>query len=131
MFCEQCRKDLGSPIVMEAVAVEAVAVEMGDQIAVAEAVVVAEPVVVAEAAPPRAAAPPAAEPAAPASALPARAKPKLVVVRGQKVGVEFPIYGADMNFIGRADEKPSTSILEEQEPPDRIHSSRACCHPFR
>ena len=45
------------------------------------------------------------------------------VVRGQKLNVEFPIYG-DMNFIGRADEKPVDIDLEDQEPPDRIHSSR-------
>jgi hypothetical protein len=125
LFCEQCREDLGA-VVMEAVAVEAIAVE-GD-VAIAEAVVVAEPIAAVVAAPAPAAAAPAAEapaaaPAAAGPSLPAGAKPKLVVVRGQKLNVEFPIYG-DMNFLGRADEKPVDIDLEEQEPPDRIHSSR-------
>jgi FHA domain len=124
LFCEQCREDLGG-VVMEAVAVEAVAVE-DDVVAVAEAVVVAEPVAAAVVETPAAAAPAPAAAAAPAptgSSVPAGSKPKLVVVRGQKLNVEFPIYG-DMNFLGRADEKPVDIDLEEQEPPDRIHSSR-------
>jgi hypothetical protein len=83
-------------------------------------------------------APPAAAPAAPAAAsaaapaapaapeagqLPPGASPKLVVIRGQKIGVEFPIY-PELNFIGRADEKPVDIDLEDQEPPDRIWCSR-------
>ncbi|MBM4069513.1 MAG: FHA domain-containing protein [Planctomycetes bacterium] len=74
-------------------------------------------------------APPAAPPAAPAAdasppaKLPDGAQPKLVVVRGQKIGVEFPIY-PDLNFIGRADEKPVDIDLEDQEPPDRVWCSR-------
>src|SRR5262249_46973091 len=63
-------------------------------------------------------------PAAPAAApLPAGAQPKLVVLRGQKIGVEYPIY-PEMNFIGRADEKPVDIDLEDQEPPDRVWTSR-------
>jgi pSer/pThr/pTyr-binding forkhead associated (FHA) protein len=46
-----------------------------------------------------------------------------VVIRGQRIGVEFPIY-QDLNFIGRADEKPVDIDLEDQEPPDRIWCSR-------
>jgi FHA domain len=132
LFCEQCREDLGT--VPMAGVVEAMVV---DEAVMAEAVVVAEPVVaavVAEAAPvaaapapaapaPTPAAPPPEAPAAGVPSVPAGAKPKLVVVRGQKINAEFPIYG-DMNFIGRADEKPVDIDLEEQEPPDRIHSSR-------
>jgi hypothetical protein len=70
---------------------------------------------------PAAAAPAAAAPAA--AALNAGAQPKLVVMRGQKIGVEFPIYPDD-NFIGRADEKPVDIDLEDQEPPDRVWTSR-------
>jgi hypothetical protein len=75
-----------------------------------------------------AAPPPAAQPgptAAPpaATTLPAGAEPRLLVLRGQKRNVEYPIYpGA--NFIGRADEKPVDIDLEDQEPPDRIWCSR-------
>jgi hypothetical protein len=78
-----------------------------------------EPVAAAPAAP---AAPPAA-PAAEGPQLPEGASPKLVVLRGQKIGVEFPVY-PDLNFIGRADEKPVDIDLEDQEPPDRIWCSR-------
>jgi len=147
LFCEQCREDLGAALpiagVVEAVAVddavlaEAVVVAVAEPIAahpvaeaapVASAVPVAEPAPAAAAAPAPAAAPvaaaaPAEAPAAAGTSVPPGSKPKLVVVRGQKVNVEFPIYG-DMNFIGRADEKPVDIDLEEQEPPERIHSSR-------
>ncbi|MCS6850915.1 MAG: FHA domain-containing protein [Gemmataceae bacterium] len=71
-----------------------------------------------------AAAAPAAAPAAPAApTLPPGAQPKLVVIRGQKINMEFPIYEGH-NFIGRADEKPVDIDLEDQEPPDRVWSSR-------
>src|SRR5262249_26867382 len=44
--------------------------------------------------------------------LPAGARPKLVVLRGVKLNVEYPLYeGA--NFIGRADEKPVDIDLED------------------
>jgi hypothetical protein len=67
---------------------------------------------------------PAPAPAAPAAAkLPDGAQPKLVVIRGQKINFEFPIY-PDLNFIGRADEKPVDIDLEDQEPPDRVWCSR-------
>ena len=132
------------PVAAEAVAVEAVAVEMPSREAVAAEAVAVEAdacrgrrgrgrcgtrrrrgrgirvAAVAEAAP---AVPLPSAAAAPGTSVPAGSKPKLVVVRGQKLNVEFPIYG-DMNFIGRADEKPVDIDLEEQEPPDRIHSSR-------
>ena len=78
-----------------------------------------------ESAPPPAPAEPAAAPAAsPAgTSLPAGSAPKLVVIRGQKISLEFPIY-PDLNFIGRADEKPVDIDLEDQEPPDRVWCSR-------
>lgn len=66
---------------------------------------------------------PAAPPASAPAALPPDAQPRLVVLRGLKRNVEYPIYeGA--NFIGRADEKPVDIDLDDQEPPDRVWSSR-------
>lgn len=70
--------------------------------------------------------PPVAEAAAPTpegEALPEDAKPRLVVMRGLKIGVEYPLYEG-LNFVGRSDEKPVDIDLEDQEPPDRIWSSR-------
>ena len=64
-----------------------------------------------------------AAPAAPAPALPPGAQPRLLVLRGQKRNVEYPLYEG-LNFIGRADEKPVDIDLEDQEPPDRIWCSR-------
>jgi hypothetical protein len=55
--------------------------------------------------------------------LPAGAQPRLLVLRGQKRNVEYPIYEG-LNFVGRADEKPVDIDLEEQEPPDRVWCSR-------
>ena len=55
--------------------------------------------------------------------MPAGAQPRLLVLRGQRRNVEYPIYEG-LNFIGRADEKPVDIDLEEQEPPDRIWCSR-------
>lgn len=73
--------------------------------------------------PPPMAAPAAAAPSAEGDRLPAGAQPRLVVLRGLKINVEYPIYEG-LNFIGRADEKPVDIDLEDQEPPDRIWSSR-------
>lgn len=66
--------------------------------------------------------------AAPAPAVsggpfPSTTQPRLLVLRGQKRNVEYPIYEG-LNFIGRADEKPVDIDLEEQEPPDRVWCSR-------
>jgi hypothetical protein len=80
----------------------------------------AEPVVPAAAV---SAAPAAAPAAAAGTAIPAGAAPKLLVIRGQKINMEFPIY-PDNNFVGRADEKPVDVDLEDQEPPDRVWCSR-------
>jgi hypothetical protein len=120
LFCEQCKSDLGGVQAAEAVPVAAAVVaEAAPMEAVEAAPVVAEAAPVVEAAP-------AAAPAAPAAAgapLPAGAQPKLVVIRGQKINTEYPVYEG-LNFIGRADEKPVDIDLEDQEPPDRIWSSR-------
>jgi len=80
------------------------------------------------AAPPPAPAPPPPAPApvappAAAAPLPPDAQPRLVVLRGLKRNVEYPIYEGH-NFIGRADEKPVDIDLDDQEPPDRVWSSR-------
>jgi hypothetical protein len=75
--------------------------------------------------PPAEAAP--APPPAPAAAAPAPlapdAQPRLVVLRGLKRNVEYPLYEGH-NFIGRADEKPVDIDLDDQEPPDRVWASR-------
>jgi hypothetical protein len=55
--------------------------------------------------------------------LPTLATPKLVVIRGQKLNIEYPIYTGD-NFIGRTDEKPVDIDLEDQESAERIWCSR-------
>jgi pSer/pThr/pTyr-binding forkhead associated (FHA) protein len=67
--------------------------------------------------------PSTAPPPAAAVALPPGAQPRLLVLRGLKRNVEYPIYEG-LNFIGRADEKPVDIDLEDQEPPDRIWCSR-------
>ena len=73
-------------------------------------------------APPKAEAAGAAGAPVPTPSL-AGAQPKLKVIRGLKIGVEFPIY-PEYNYIGRADEKPVDVDLEDQEPPDRVWCSR-------
>jgi hypothetical protein len=59
----------------------------------------------------------------PLNTIPPGAQPRLLVLRGQKRNVEYPLYEG-LNYIGRADEKPVDIDLEEQEPPDRIWCSR-------
>jgi hypothetical protein len=82
------------------------------------------PAAAAPAAPtPSAPAPTPAAPGAAPAVLPPGAQPRLLVLRGQKRNVEYPIYEG-LNFIGRADEKPVDIDLEDQEPPDRIWCSR-------
>jgi hypothetical protein len=67
--------------------------------------------------------PPAPEPPASPTGLTPSSEPRLLVLRGLKRNVEYPIYEGQ-NFIGRADEKPVDIDLEEQEPPERIWCSR-------
>lgn len=50
-------------------------------------------------------------------------KPRLVVMRGMKVDMTYPIYPGS-NFLGRTDDKPVDIDLDEQEAPDRIWCSR-------
>jgi hypothetical protein len=135
LFCEQCKSDLSAvPAPTASGAPETVPmaalIEEGVMAAVVEAVPADEHIPVAavvEASPAAEAVPAAAAPAAGAASggapVPAGSSPKLAVIRGQKIGLEFPIY-ADLNFIGRADEKPVDIDLEDQEPPDRVWCSR-------
>ena len=64
-----------------------------------------------------------AAPAGEAFQWPAGSAPKLVCTRGQKPGVEYPVYEGT-NFVGRSDEQPVDIDLDDQEPQDRIWSSR-------
>jgi hypothetical protein len=142
LFCEQCKSDLSAvpavaaePIPMAAVMEETIPMAAVIEAAPAEApipmaAVVEAPPAAAPPAPappapaPAAAPPPPAAPAAAAgAAIPAGSAPKLSVLRGQKIGLEFPIY-PDLNFIGRSDDKPVDIDLEDQEPPDRVWCSR-------
>lgn len=61
--------------------------------------------------------------APPLEAMPQESKPRLIVLRGEKVDMQYPIY-AGKNYIGRTDEKPVDIDLENQEPVDRIWTSR-------
>jgi hypothetical protein len=152
LFCEQCKSDLNQAApTMQAAAAEAMslaaaaeAVPAAIPVAAAspETLPLAEPVTVPPAAVPvaemaseepsavetmfsRAPAAPSASSEAPppGTAVPPGAQPKLVVLRGLKNNLEYPLYEGH-NFIGRADEKPVDIDLEDQEPPDRIWSSR-------
>jgi hypothetical protein len=152
LFCERCTSDLAAvapatahepvpaaPLVAEAVPFEAIPIATAEPIETIPLAPIAPltpidltPVLPAsplalqpEARPIPAPEPPPAPAPAPAAdaALPPGAQPRLLVLRGQKRNVEYPIYEG-LNFIGRADEKPVDIDLEEQEPPDRIWCSR-------
>jgi hypothetical protein len=47
----------------------------------------------------------------------------LVTMRGLRIGINYPLYDGQ-NFIGRADERPVDIDLEDQEPAERVWSSR-------
>ena len=142
LFCEQCKSDLSAvpapvpaavPVaqLVEAVPVAATVGQAADAVTVeAPSATEAAPPMAQVADAPMAAPVAEAAPAAPApeaapagQSVPPGSQPKLVVRRGLKIGVEFPIY-AEYNYIGRADEKPVDVDLEDQEPPDRVWCSR-------
>ncbi len=50
-------------------------------------------------------------------------KPRLVVLRGMKIDMVYPLY-AGKNYLGRTDDKPVDIDLDDQEAPDRIWCSR-------
>jgi hypothetical protein len=56
-------------------------------------------------------------------AAPAITNVKLVVVRGQRMDVQYPLYPGK-NYLGRTDDKPVDIDLDDQEAPDRIWTSR-------
>jgi len=59
----------------------------------------------------------------PTTVVPTNVRPKLIVLRGERVNVQYAIYEGK-NFLGRTDEKPVDIDLENQEPADRIWTSR-------
>jgi Ca-activated chloride channel family protein len=73
--------------------------------------------------PPGQPAPPPAPDAPTPAATPQDPRPKLLVLRGEKINMQYPLYPGK-NFVGRTDDKPVDVDLECQEPPDRIWSSR-------
>jgi hypothetical protein len=54
---------------------------------------------------------------------PVPTSPKLVVVRGQRMDVNYPLFPGK-NYLGRTDDKPVDIDLEDQESADRIWTSR-------
>jgi hypothetical protein len=66
---------------------------------------------------------PATAPALTPQAIVVDSKPHLVVLRGEKIDMQYPIYPGK-NFIGRTDEKPVDIDLECQERADQIWTSR-------
>src|SRR5215510_971070 len=59
----------------------------------------------------------------PPAKLPPGSQPKLIVTRGLKPNVEYPVYEGQ-NFIGRSDENPVDIDLDDQEPQERSWISR-------
>jgi hypothetical protein len=58
-----------------------------------------------------------------AAGLPLTGQPKLIVVRGVRTSTEYPLMEGT-NFIGRFDELPVDIDLSDQEPSDKIWTSR-------
>lgn len=143
LYCEQCKSDLTTVESVEgAVPVEAMplgGLSEAEAAPVADAETRAPETTYSEAVPveaitleplaavavesaPAAPAPPAVAPVADDKLAPGT-QPRLIVMRGLKINTEYPLYDGH-NFIGRADEKPVDIDLEDQEPPDRVWSSR-------
>jgi hypothetical protein len=53
----------------------------------------------------------------------ATATPRLIVIRGEKLNAEFPVYNGK-NFIGRSSDKPVDIDLTGHEAPEQVWSSR-------
>ena len=70
---------------------------------------------------PKTAAVPPPLPVTPPTPIPTN--PKLLVVRGQKMDVSYPLFPGK-NYLGRTDDKPVDIDLEDQESADRIWTSR-------
>jgi hypothetical protein len=136
LFCDQCKADLGAasqpaPVISEpepeVALAHAVAIATAEPIETAPAIAVADAPVIAAGQSAHAEAPVEAPgevmPPAAGGTLAPGVSPKLIVLRGLKINAEYPIYEGQ-NFIGRTDDKPVDIDLEDQEPPDRIWSSR-------
>jgi pSer/pThr/pTyr-binding forkhead associated (FHA) protein len=123
--------EAANPFAFEATPVEAVSIPPLPSPIQAVPIAPPPPVVAAPAAPAASfiPAPPPAEAVPAGAGIPPGTEPKLVVLRGQKRNAEYPLFEGP-NFVGRADEKPVDVDLEDQEPPDRVWSSRqhACIH---
>ncbi|HVK12537.1 MAG TPA: FHA domain-containing protein, partial [Gemmataceae bacterium] len=65
--------------------------------------------------------PAVSEPVAPTPVPPTN--PKLVVLRGQRMDIVYPLYPGK-NYLGRTDDKPVDIDLDDQEASDRIWTSR-------
>jgi hypothetical protein len=65
----------------------------------------------------------ATPPPLPQQAAPTITNAKLIVVRGQRMDVQYPLYPGK-NYLGRTDDKPVDIDLDDQEAPDRIWTSR-------
>ena len=57
------------------------------------------------------------------SPIAAAGKSRLVVIRGMKIDMQYPLYPGK-NYLGRTDDKPVDIDLDDQEAPDRIWCSR-------
>lgn len=57
------------------------------------------------------------------TAPPSAARPKLIVLRGMRIGAEFPVYEG-RNTVGRFADKPVDIDLVSQEPVEQIWCSR-------
>jgi FHA domain len=151
LFCEKCKADLDMPAATpspqvpamndraaaeEPIALEPIALERVGDVAQpaafepaavpAEQPIVLEPVVespLAERTKEDAATKPKTAVPPPVAAATVPTSPKLLVVRGQRMEVSYPIYPGK-NYLGRTDDKPVDIDLEDQESSDRIWTSR-------
>ncbi|HEX3149874.1 MAG TPA: FHA domain-containing protein [Gemmataceae bacterium] len=135
LFCEKCKADLETPAAEEPIALEPIALEpvMDTPTPAVLEPIHLEPVAqestiepvagdetVEQPRKPKTATPPPL-PATPTTPIPIN--PKLIVVRGQRMDVTYPLY-AGKNYLGRTDDKPVDIDLEDQEAADRIWTSR-------
>jgi hypothetical protein len=74
-------------------------------------------------APPPPPPPPPAPPAPRVSSLAPGLRPRLIVVRGQKLKLEYPIYDGP-NIIGRSDDLPTDIDVSDQETSNKAYASR-------
>src|SRR5215203_4921409 len=148
LFCDRCKADLdmpaakaspsmndpAEPIPLEPIALEPIGLEpiALEPVAPGAALLEEAPAIELEPAEPPPPPPiestgelpalPATPPPIPPTPVPA-GSPSLVVLRGQRVDVKYPLYPGK-NYLGRTDDKPVDIPLEDQEAEDRIWTSR-------